>query len=434
MGSSLLNILTVWMDESTRVYAGPGAFLLNSLYFAVTLAMTFFVTLYLLMRVLEFSSKKRDLAVALALLAAAAAVYLVVLVLNARTGWLFYFDDLGDYRRGPLNKTPHLAPVFQIAVIAWCYLRHRDTISRAVANVASSVPALAIVLIALQFLFPDLYLTGTFAATVNLVLYLNFQSCKIEQDPLTGLGSRSSFVTELRHRLSKGQGFQALLVSMRNFSEINQVYGHGAGDAVLLQVSQRLEGLVEGGFAYRFGGDQFAALLSPLPSAQREARLHGIVSALRSPWVATAMRCGSAWRRRSSPTTGRTGLRRTSSTASSSRRRSRARRASSSRASTRRRRPGTTSARSSSAACIGRSRKTASRSDTSRSIAPRAAASRRPRPCFACAATTAGSSRPRSSSHWSRRPVSSTTSPGSSSTGSATFCRRAAPRSCARSR
>lgn len=285
MGSSLLNILTVWMDESTRVYAGPGTFLLNSLYFAVTLAMTFFVTLYLLMRMLEFSSKKRDLAVALALLAAAAAVHLVVLVLNARTGWLFYFDDLGDYRRGPLNKTPHLAPVFQTAVIAWCYLRHRDTISRAVANVASSVPALAIVLIALQFLFPDLYLTGTFAATVNLVLYLNFQSCKIEQDPLTGLGSRSSFVTELRHRLYKGQGFQALLVSMRNFSEINQVYGHGAGDAVLLQVSQRLEGLVEGGFAYRFGGDQFAALLSPLPSAQREARLYGIVSALRSPWV-----------------------------------------------------------------------------------------------------------------------------------------------------
>jgi diguanylate cyclase (GGDEF)-like protein/putative nucleotidyltransferase with HDIG domain len=81
-------------------------------------------------------------------------------------------------------------------------------------------------------------------------------------DPLSGLGNHRHFHERLQHDLDKAQeeGFALTLclLDVDNFKQINDRFGHPAGDRVLAQVAARLR---QGGEAFRLGGDEFALLL-----------------------------------------------------------------------------------------------------------------------------------------------------------------------------
>jgi diguanylate cyclase (GGDEF)-like protein/putative nucleotidyltransferase with HDIG domain len=81
-------------------------------------------------------------------------------------------------------------------------------------------------------------------------------------DPLTGLGNHRHFHERLQRDLDKAQseGFALtlLLLDIDNFKQVNDRFGHPAGDRVLAQLATRLR---QGGEAFRLGGDEFALLL-----------------------------------------------------------------------------------------------------------------------------------------------------------------------------
>ncbi|MEU4419322.1 diguanylate cyclase [Actinoplanes sp. NPDC024001] len=78
-------------------------------------------------------------------------------------------------------------------------------------------------------------------------------------DVLTGLGNR----VLLHQRLAEASGaVSMLLIDLDGFKEINDRYGHHAGDLVLRTVADRLTGLLGADeVAARLGGDEFAVLL-----------------------------------------------------------------------------------------------------------------------------------------------------------------------------
>ncbi|HOM16820.1 MAG TPA: GGDEF domain-containing protein, partial [Thermoguttaceae bacterium] len=85
-------------------------------------------------------------------------------------------------------------------------------------------------------------------------------------DPLTGLPNRRAFDDELVRRLAewkrKGALFCLLLVDIDHFKELNDQYGHPAGDQVLRQLAEvLLTVLREMDLAARIGGEEFAVLL-----------------------------------------------------------------------------------------------------------------------------------------------------------------------------
>lgn len=85
-------------------------------------------------------------------------------------------------------------------------------------------------------------------------------------DPLTSLADRGVLNERTRQALSalsRAEGrVGLLLLDLDNFKPINDTHGHLAGDAVLVEVAQRLLANARGqDLAARFGGDEFAILL-----------------------------------------------------------------------------------------------------------------------------------------------------------------------------
>jgi len=96
-------------------------------------------------------------------------------------------------------------------------------------------------------------------------------------DPLLDILNRRGFERELKRALShvKRYGTQAALmfVDLDGFKEINDRYGHGAGDALLKAVARELIGHVRASDVVgRIGGDEFGLLIWRVEAAQAVAK------------------------------------------------------------------------------------------------------------------------------------------------------------------
>jgi diguanylate cyclase (GGDEF)-like protein len=107
-------------------------------------------------------------------------------------------------------------------------------------------------------------------------------------DPLTGLANRRLFLDRLDHALAQLRGSDGmcaiLFIDLDDFKEINDGYGHTAGDALLLEVAGRLRGAVrETDTIARFGGDEFALLCEEADLDDATQAAERIEAALRQP-------------------------------------------------------------------------------------------------------------------------------------------------------
>lgn len=85
-------------------------------------------------------------------------------------------------------------------------------------------------------------------------------------DVMTGLVNRAELkrrVTELfAGRQSEDDDFCILVIDLDGFKNVNDSFGHAAGDAVLKELAQRLKDTLRGGdMIARLGGDEFAVVL-----------------------------------------------------------------------------------------------------------------------------------------------------------------------------
>lgn len=109
-------------------------------------------------------------------------------------------------------------------------------------------------------------------------------------DPLTGLPNRVSYRRRIEQLMGQERGAEAplsvLLLDLDHFKEVNDTLGHGAGDALLREVSQRLRAVTrESDLVARLGGDEFAVIQSPGVTAQSAAGLaERIVAAVGAPY------------------------------------------------------------------------------------------------------------------------------------------------------
>ena len=81
-------------------------------------------------------------------------------------------------------------------------------------------------------------------------------------DDLTQLANRRSLLSALEGALAGGAGSALLVVDLDRFKEVNDRFGHGAGDELLRWCARLLlDAAPSGSTAARLGGDEFAVLL-----------------------------------------------------------------------------------------------------------------------------------------------------------------------------
>ena len=124
-------------------------------------------------------------------------------------------------------------------------------------------------------------------------------------DPLTGLANRTSLMPALEQAVQRARRTNSKLavvfLDLDGFKEINDAYGHDAGDALLVELAGRLrDNLRASDLIARLGGDEFLVVLEEVqdPSRSRSWR--------RSCW---SRRCGpTPCRRRSASVTASIGI------------------------------------------------------------------------------------------------------------------------------
>ena len=109
-------------------------------------------------------------------------------------------------------------------------------------------------------------------------------------DSLTGLENRRRFLERVDEATSRSRRsqrrFALMYIDLDRFKDVNDSYGHIAGDAVLEEAGRRLRSVVRvEDPAARFGGDEFAVLLTDLQEAREvESLANRICGVLAEPF------------------------------------------------------------------------------------------------------------------------------------------------------
>ena len=143
-----------------------------------------------------------------------------------------------------------------------------------VALIAAVYPTIAITTLHGKGIAPSAYLVGTSIVTLLIVSNLRRQLTRVltetaleaRTDKLTGLANRRSWEEGLAREISRqnrdGRPLSVLLIDLDHFKDLNDTYGHAAGDTALAGVAGILRGQArQSDILARVGGEEFALLL-----------------------------------------------------------------------------------------------------------------------------------------------------------------------------
>ncbi|MGM0703811.1 MAG: GGDEF domain-containing protein [Pseudomonadota bacterium] len=107
------------------------------------------------------------------------------------------------------------------------------------------------------------------------------------EDPLTGLKNRRYFDELLQHEATRaerqGTPLSMVMIDLDHFKQINDRFGHEAGDDVLVKVAALLREHFRGSdVVCRLGGEEFVAILPGATTEQAEARAVALLEAVRA--------------------------------------------------------------------------------------------------------------------------------------------------------
>ena len=94
-----------------------------------------------------------------------------------------------------------------------------------------------------------------------------------QRDDLTGIANRRRWNHVVRQKLEAGEHGSLMVIDIDYFKQINDEYGHQAGDLVLGEVAHHLN---ETGYAGRLGGDEFAVWVNG-PIGDAESKAHELL-------------------------------------------------------------------------------------------------------------------------------------------------------------
>ncbi len=192
-------------------------------------------------------------------------VFGLLLLSTFKTSWIFSISEKGVYTRGslyfiqPVLSLAYFLAAFSIAIFAARHEKNFELREKSATIAAFGLfPTIAAIP---DILFPDIPFICPVSTIGLILLIFNIQKNMISTDSLTRINNRF----ELRRymHLPKNEMFSIIFMDIDKFKAINDINGHLAGDEALIRVAKCIEKVCKecGGFAARYGGDEFVALI-----------------------------------------------------------------------------------------------------------------------------------------------------------------------------
>lgn len=212
--------------------------------------------------------------------------YTLLILVNPFTRNIFDINSQNGYSRGSWVFTTYL--VFYIYCLASIVVTvcNRKKIEAEIYGILAAFPVLAVLVIFVQQLYPDVILSGSAATCALLIIYLHLQNKQISLDYLTNIPNRQELLNMIGLTIKKApdKEFYLLVVSLRDFRQINNTCGQQKGDVFLKEVSQFLCRTGPAGNVYRFSGDEFALLFLQPDKDELTQCISRIQERMSGPW------------------------------------------------------------------------------------------------------------------------------------------------------
>lgn len=212
--------------------------------------------------------------------------YILLVLFNPAGKFLFDINPVQGYTRGNLVFLTYLIFYAYCLASMVVTMKSRKLIDPKIYRILSAFPVLAVLVIIVQQIFPDIILSGSAATCALLIIYLHLQNRQITMDYLTGVPNRRDLLNmlDLRIRRYPDQPFTLLVVSIRDFRQINNACGQQKGDEFLKAICRYLCSLVQEDKVYRFSGDEFAILFTEESDQKIQNYITEILLRMEQPW------------------------------------------------------------------------------------------------------------------------------------------------------
>lgn len=186
-------------------------------------------------------------------------VVVVICGLNPFLGWAANLVD-GVYSMKGVGFALYVIDAVMVFIMGWTLIAKRKHFRFIKKSIAFFLFGCAIIAGITQELnaAPMLNLALTLFC---MVLYLFGQGPEVDIDKMTGQFSRNFFAKYLNDRFASEEAFSVIVLDLDDFRFINQNYGTAVGDVLLQQVGAYLDSLHQVGTVFRYGADQFAAVI-----------------------------------------------------------------------------------------------------------------------------------------------------------------------------
>lgn len=192
------------------------------------------------------------------------AIILGLVLTNPSTGYLFRILPGNIYERGPLFLHQILLNIVIVAQTYVTLFKHRRHLDASKLFSLAAFPVLPMVGVLLQLLFYGVTMIWSNMTLALLLIFLNVQKSLLLVDSLTGIDNRRSVdnLIESMGERRRDVLYGGMMLDIDNLKEINDLYGHAAGDLAIKRAAEIIKNaLRKGDFVARYAGDEFFVVI-----------------------------------------------------------------------------------------------------------------------------------------------------------------------------